>query len=116
MIFQRTELAIGQENLEKLKNSHIIIFGLGGVGGAAVEALIRTGVGELSIVDFDTVDITNLNRQIIATQNTIGDYKALCMKERAISINPNVKINALLKNFQKRIHIYFLKIKNTTMS
>ena len=111
MIFQRTELAIGQENLEKLKNSHIIIFGLGGVGGAAVEALIRTGVGELSIVDFDTVDITNLNRQIIATQNTIGDYKALCMKERAISINPNVKINAFIEKFSKENSYLFFKDK-----
>lgn len=111
MIFQRTELAIGQENLEKLKNSHIIVFGLGGVGGGAVEALVRSGIGELSLVDFDTVDITNLNRQIIATQNTIGKPKALCMKERALSINPEVKINIFIEKFLKENSDLFFKDK-----
>lgn len=111
MIFQRTELAIGQENLEKLKNSHIIVFGLGGVGGGAVEALVRSGIGELSLVDFDTVDITNLNRQIIATQNTVGKPKALCMKERALSINPEVKINIFIEKFLKENSDLFFKDK-----
>ena len=80
MIFQRTELLIGSENLNKLKNSHVIVFGVGGVGGFATEALIRAGIGEISIVDFDTVDITNLNRQIIALQSTIGKLKTSVMK------------------------------------
>lgn len=111
MIFQRTELAIGQENLEKLKNSHIIVFGLGGVGGGAVEALVRSGIGELSLVDFDTVDITNLNRQIIATQSTIGKPKALCMKERALSINPEIKINIYIEKFLKENSDLFFKDK-----
>ena len=67
MIFKREELLIGKENFEKLKNSHVLVFGLGGVGGYVVEGLVRGGVGELTIVDYDTVDITNINRQIIAT-------------------------------------------------
>lgn len=111
MIFQRTELAIGEKNLKKLENSHIIIFGLGGVGGSAVEALVRSGVGEISIVDFDTVDITNLNRQIIATQSTIGKHKALCMKERALSINPNIKVNVYIEKFLKETSDLFFKDK-----
>ncbi|MGL5427258.1 MAG: ThiF family adenylyltransferase, partial [Cetobacterium sp.] len=61
MIFQRTELLIGTENLNKLSHSHILVFGVGGVGGFVVESLVRAGVGELTVVDFDTVDITNLN-------------------------------------------------------
>lgn len=101
MIFQRTELLIGQENLEKLKNSHVIVFGLGGVGGGAVEALVRSAIGEISLVDFDTVDITNLNRQLIATQYTLGKSKALSMKERALSINPDLKINVFTEKFSR---------------
>ena len=80
MIFQREELLIGKENLNKLKNSHVIVFGTGGVGGFTVEALVRGGIGELTVVDYDTVDITNINRQIIALQNTIGlDKVTLCL-------------------------------------
>ncbi|MGL6023576.1 MAG: tRNA threonylcarbamoyladenosine dehydratase [Cetobacterium sp.] len=101
MIFQRTELLIGSENLKKLKESHILIFGVGGVGGFAVEALVRAGVGELTVVDFDTIDITNLNRQIIATRDTVGKDKVEVIKERALSINPNIKINAYKEKFFK---------------
>nr|WP_307775230.1 tRNA threonylcarbamoyladenosine dehydratase [uncultured Cetobacterium sp.] len=101
MMFQRTELLIGSGNLERLQNSHILIFGVGGVGGFTVEALVRSGVGEISVVDFDTVDITNLNRQIIATQNTVGKDKVEVIKERALSINPNIKINAYKEKFFK---------------
>lgn len=111
MIFQRTELLIGNENLERLKNSHIIVFGLGGVGSSAVEALVRAGVGELTLVDFDTVDITNLNRQIIATQRTIGNFKADVMKERALSINPDIKINSYIEKFLKENSDLFFKNK-----
>lgn len=99
MIFQRTELLIGSENLERLKNSHIIVFGVGGVGGFVIEALARAGVGELSIVDFDTVDITNLNRQIIALQSTIGKSKTSVMKERLLSINPNIIVHEYPEKF-----------------
>ncbi|MCJ8341850.1 MAG: tRNA threonylcarbamoyladenosine dehydratase [Cetobacterium sp.] len=113
MIFQRTELLIGEENLQKLQNSHVLIFGVGGVGGFTVEALVRAGVGEISIVDFDTIDITNLNRQIIATTNTIGLDKVAVMKERALSINPNLKINIYKEKFFKdKKDLFFSKDKN----
>ncbi|MGL4402966.1 MAG: tRNA threonylcarbamoyladenosine dehydratase [Fusobacteriaceae bacterium] len=108
MMFQRLGLLIGDENLEKLKNSHVLIFGLGGVGGFTVEALVRAGVGELTVVDFDTVDITNLNRQIIAVQSSVGKYKAELIKERAHAINPEVKINAFQEKFtEETAHLFF---------
>lgn len=94
MIFQRCELLLGKENMEKLKNSHILVFGLGGVGGYVVEGLVRSGIGNISIVDFDTVDITNLNRQIIATQDTIDKLKTDCIEKRAKSINPEINITS----------------------
>lgn len=112
MIFQRTELLIGRDNLEKLKSSHILIFGLGGVGGFVVEALVRAGVGEISIVDFDTIDITNLNRQIIALTNTIGQLKVDAIKERALSINPNIKINSYPIKFSKNMENLLFDNKN----
>ena len=92
MFLQRTELLIGSNNLEKLKNSNVIVFGLGGVGGAAVESLVRAGIGNLSIVDFDTVDKTNLNRQIITTQSSIGKAKVEVAKEIILAINPEIKL------------------------
>ncbi len=82
-------MLIGTENLNKLKNSHIAIFGLGGVGGHTVEALARSGVGTFTLFDADTVAISNLNRQIIATVDTIGMAKTEAMKNRILSINPN---------------------------
>ena len=90
----RTELLLGADGMEKLKNAHVAVFGVGGVGGYAVEALVRSGVGKIDIFDGDTVAVTNLNRQIIATRDTIGKYKVDVMKERALSINPDIKINA----------------------
>lgn len=101
MIFQRTELLIGYENLEKLKSSHVLVFGVGGVGGYVVEALVRSGVGEISIVDFDTIDITNLNRQIIALQSTVGKLKTSVIKERAMDINPDIIIHEYPIKFSK---------------
>lgn len=115
MIFQRLGLLIGDENLEKLKNSHILVFGLGGVGGFTVEALVRAGIGELTVVDFDTVDITNINRQIIAVQSSVGKSKAELIKERALSINPEVKINAFQEKFsQETEHLFFDEEKKYT--
>lgn len=107
MMFQRTELLLGKEGLEKLKKSHIIVFGLGGVGGYVVEVLIRVGIQEITVVDFDTIDITNLNRQIIATQNTVGNYKADAIKERILSINPEVKVNAYREKFTEETSSIF---------
>lgn len=111
MFLQRTELLIGPDNIEKLKNSNVIIFGLGGVGGAALESLVRAGIGELTIVDFDTVDITNLNRQIITTQNSIGKLKVEVAHDRMLSINPDVKINVFAEKFSKENSYIFFENK-----
>lgn len=86
--FSRTELLLGREGMEKLKRSRVIVFGVGGVGGYVVEALARSGVGQIDLVDNDTVSLTNLNRQIVATTETIGRYKVDVAAERILSIDP----------------------------
>lgn len=86
--FSRTALLIGEDSLKRLEGSHVIIFGVGGVGGYVAEALARSGVGHLSLVDKDTVSVSNINRQIIATTATIGRPKVEVMKERIADINP----------------------------
>ncbi len=91
--FSRTVRVIGEDALSKLSESSVIVFGLGGVGGAATESLVRAGIGRIGIVDKDTVDITNVNRQIIATDKTIGMNKTDAMEERILSINPDIKID-----------------------
>lgn len=91
--FLRTEMLIGTDSLNKLKNCHIAVFGLGGVGGHAAEALARCGVGMFTLFDADTVAESNLNRQIIATLDTIGMFKTEAMKNRILSINPNAVVN-----------------------
>ncbi len=90
--FSRTELLIGKEGIEKLQNSKVAIFGIGGVGSFVVEGLIRAGIGKFVLVDKDTVDITNLNRQIIATRKTVGKPKVEIAKERILEINPDAKV------------------------
>lgn len=90
--FSRTELLLGSEAMEKLAASHVAVFGVGGVGGYVTEALARSGVGAFTIVDNDTVCLSNLNRQIIATHNTIGKYKVDVMKDRILSINPQAVV------------------------
>lgn len=92
--FCRTELLIGEDGIEKLHNSKVIVFGIGGVGSFVVEALTRAGVGNLILVDNDTVCISNLNRQIHATQATVGNVKVEAMKARILSINPNCNVEA----------------------
>ncbi len=84
----RTEMLIGREAVGKLKKSRVAVFGLGGVGGYVTEALARTGVGSLDLIDSDTVALSNLNRQIIATRDTVGEKKTEVMKRRVLSINP----------------------------
>ena len=111
MFLQRTELLIGSNNIEKLKNSNVIVFGLGGVGGATVEALVRAGIGELSIVDFDTVDKTNLNRQIITTQSVVGKPKVDVAKDRILSINPDINLTIYNEKFLKENIDLFFKDK-----
>lgn len=91
--FSRTELLIGQVALEKLQNSRVAIFGVGGVGGYVCEALVRSGVGHFDLIDNDTVSLTNINRQIIALHSTIGKLKVDVMKERMLDINPDVDVS-----------------------
>src|SRR5699024_7158960 len=93
--FSRNELAIGEEGLDRLKNSTVAVLGVGGVGTFAAEALARSGVGKLILVDKDVVDITNVNRQIIALLSTVGQHKAELMKERIKDINPDCEVIAL---------------------
>lgn len=88
----RTEMLIGKEGIEKLKKSRVAIFGIGGVGSYAVEGLARCGIGNIVLVDYDTIDITNINRQIHANYNTIGEFKVDAMEERILSINPDANI------------------------
>lgn len=91
----RTGLIIGQEGIDKLKNSNVIVFGVGGVGSFACEAIVRAGVGNITIVDFDDVDITNINRQIPALHSTVGKFKVDVMKERLLDINPDLNIRTV---------------------
>ena len=88
----RTAMLIGENGVEKLNRSHVAVFGVGGVGGYAVEALVRAGVGKITLVDSDRVAESNINRQIIATHNTVGQYKTEAMRDRIASINPDCEV------------------------
>ena len=92
--FSRTELIFGKEGMKKLASSHVAVFGIGGVGGYTVEALVRSGIGAIDIIDNDKVSLTNINRQIYATHSTIGRYKVDVATERITEINPNCKVAA----------------------
>ncbi|MEE3333230.1 MAG: tRNA threonylcarbamoyladenosine dehydratase [Ruminococcus sp.] len=92
--FSRTELLLGEKAVEKLRRSRVAVFGIGGVGGYVAEALARSGVGELDIIDKDTVSLSNINRQIIALHSTVGQYKVDVMANRLIDINPDIKVNS----------------------
>lgn len=90
--FSRTQLLLGESAMQELANKRVAVFGIGGVGGYACEALVRSGIGAFDIIDDDKVCLTNLNRQIIATRKTVGKYKTEVMKERMLEINPNVDV------------------------
>ena len=92
--FSRTRLLFGPEGMEKLKNSHVAVFGIGGVGGYTVEALARSGIGALDLVDDDKVCLTNVNRQLYATRSTVGRYKVDVAEERIRDINPDCRVRA----------------------
>ena len=93
--FERTEMLLGCAAVEKLKNSHVAVFGAGGVGGHAIEALVRSGLGEITIVDMDTVSVTNINRQAFATVKTVGMPKVDAAEERIHEINPDCAVHKL---------------------
>ena len=123
-MFDRLELLIGKEGLNKLKNSNVLVLGLGGVGGYVTESLVRSGLGNITIVDFDKIDITNLNRQIIATQNNIGKLKTEEFTKRILAINPTINIKcinqfslminchtpAILPIYIRAIYIYIIAV------
>ena len=90
--FSRTQLLLGESAMQELANKRVAVFGIGGVGGYACEALVRSGIGAFDLIDDDKVCLTNLNRQIIATRKTVGRYKTEVMKERMLEINPNVDV------------------------
>lgn len=106
--FERTELLIGKEAVKKLNNSKVCIFGLGGVGSFVCEALVRAGVENFILIDNDTVDITNLNRQIIATRKTINKYKVDVMEERMKEINPEINIIKIKEFISKDSKLEFI--------
>ena len=106
--FARTELLLGKEAMEKLKNSKVAVFGIGGVGGYVCEALVRSGVGAFDLIDDDKVCLTNLNRQIIATRKTVGKYKTEVMKERILDINPDAKVEIHNCFFYRKMRMNFL--------
>lgn len=91
--FSRTELLLGNQAIERLKAARVAVFGVGGVGGFTVEALARSGVGTIDIIDNDTVSLTNINRQIIALHSTVGQYKVDVMQNRILDINPGCIVN-----------------------
>ncbi len=90
--FSRTELLIGEERLKKLREASVMVFGVGGVGSHCIEALARSGVGKLTLIDNDTVSVTNINRQSIAYHSTVGRYKTEVMKERIKDISPDIVV------------------------
>lgn len=92
--FSRTQLLIGEEGIERLMKARVAVFGIGGVGGYVAEALARSGVGSLDLIDNDKVALSNINRQIIATHDTVGQYKVDVMKKRILSINPDAAVEA----------------------
>ena len=98
-MFTRTIQLIGEDGFRALQNAHVILFGVGGVGGWCAETLLRTGIGHLTIVDFDKVDITNINRQVVATLDNIGQSKVLEMQMRLLNIAPTADIQAIDRQY-----------------
>ena len=98
-MFTRTIQLIGEDGFRALQNARVILFGVGGVGGWCAETLLRTGIGHLTIVDFDKVDTTNLNRQVVATHDNIGQSKVLEMQKRLLSIAPEADVQAIDRQY-----------------
>ena len=106
--FIRSSYLLGAEGMERLGNSKVAIFGIGGVGSYAAEALARTGIGSLILIDYDTIDITNINRQIHATSKTVGLPKVDVMRDRLLEINPGLIVKTIQKRYTKETRLEFL--------
>ena len=100
----RTEILIGNENIDKIARKHITIVGVGGVGGYVVEGLVRSGIGHIIIIDGDVVDVSNINRQIIALHSTIGESKVEVLKKRILDINPNCQVESISNFLTKEMN------------
>ena len=98
-IFNRTELLLGKETTHTIANKRVILFGVGGVGGWCAESLLRTGIGHLTLVDFDVVDRTNLNRQVVATSDNIGQSKVVEMQKRLLTIYPEADVQVIERQY-----------------
>lgn len=109
--FFRTYLLFGKDSMENLKNAHVAVFGIGGVGSFTVEALVRSGIGELSIIDFDTIDISNVNRQLPAMISTVGKLKTQVLKERIMDINPDIKLHIFSEKYLPENSAHFFEKK-----
>ena len=110
-IFSRNELFWGEKAQDKLAQKHVAIFGLGGVGGFCAEALARAGIGQLTILDFDTVSESNINRQLIALTSTVGKTKTELFKERLKDINPDIKLNLIEDFYTDKLNPSLLELK-----
>lgn len=97
----RTAMILGDENIKKLQNSHVLVIGLGGVGSFSLEALVRAGVGSVTICDHDTIAVSNINRQLCALHSTVGKYKADVLNDRMLDINPNLNIRVIKEYYTK---------------
>lgn len=101
MPFSRSEQLLGKNSMEKLKNATVAVFGIGGVGSFVAEALVRTGIGNIFLIDYDIIDITNINRQIHATTKTIGQSKVEVMKRRVLEINPELNVTIFKERYNE---------------
>lgn len=97
--FERSELILGSEGMKKLAQSTVAVFGVGGVGSFAAEVLARTGIGEIILIDYDIIDVTNINRQIHATSKTVGMFKVEVMRDRLLDINPNLRVQVYKEKY-----------------
>lgn len=100
IFYERTQRLLGEDAMARLQEMHVCVLGVGGVGSWVAEALVRTGIGEMSLVDFDTVDVTNINRQVQALHSTIGEVKVEAMKNRLLDINPKVVVHCYNEHIQ----------------
>lgn len=106
-IFVREAMLLGNDAMKRIFDAHVIVFGLGGVGSWAAEALVRSGIGEITIVDHDTISESNINRQLPALHSTVGMFKADALKSRLQDINPNCKINAICERYSAEVREKF---------
>ena len=115
IFYERTKRMLGQEAIDRLIACHVAVLGVGGVGSWVVESLVRTGIGEITLVDFDTIEYSNINRQIHALHSSVGEYKVDAMQRRAMDINPDVKVHTNKSKMTVDTNFDFLKEADYTI-